>query len=80
MFEKKAQELREKADMLQILGDIYERVNRDMQYNAMKWHDADEEHTDCWFTEYDEDEMTDYTKAQLKAYKMVLQAIEKMVK
>lgn len=80
MFEKKANELMEKANFVQALGSIYATVEREMNWNVRKYHDADAEHSDTWFTDYEDDEMPDYAKVQLKAYRAVLEAIEKLAK
>ena len=80
MFEKKVQEMMEKAQYIQALGDIYAYLENKMQWDCMKYHDADDTHEEPWFTEYEWDEMADYMKYQYKAYKSVLDAIEKMAK
>lgn len=80
MFEKKAQEMMEKAQYIQALGNIYTYLEDKMQWDCMKFHEPDDTHEEQWFTEYDDDEMTDYVRFQYKAYKSVLEAIEKLAK
>lgn len=80
MFEKKAQEMMEKAQYIQSLGIIYDYLKNKLQWDCMKYHDPDETHSEPWFTEYTDDEILDYQKYQYKAYKSVLEAIEKLAK
>ena len=79
MFEKKAQEMMEKAQYIQGLGSIYAYLENKMQWDCMKYNLPDETHPKAWFTEYD-DEMPDDVRYQYKAYKSVLEAIEKLAK
>ena len=80
MFEKKAQEMMEKAQYIQALGSIYTYLEDKMQWDCMKYNEPDETHSKAWFTEYDDDEMPDDVRYQYKAYKSVLDAIEKLAK
>ena len=80
MFEKKAQEMMEKAQYIQALGSIYDQLENKMKWDCMKYHEPDDTHEEPWFTEYDDDEMLDYLRFQYMAYKGVLDAIEKMAK
>ena len=79
-FEQKAEEMRQKAMLIDVYGTIYAKLERDMQWECMRYHDADDEHNEPWFTEKEECEITDYESAQLKAYKSILEMIEKAVK
>ena len=80
MFEKKAHEMMEKAQMIQVLGSVYESVKRQMQWDCMRYNDKDDEHDEPYFTEYEDDEMGEYQKIQMKAYKAVMDAIEKLAR
>ena len=80
MFNNKAEELRNKANMIEALGDIYKTIEDKMKWDCMEYHSADEEHEESWFTPYDEDLMSDWQKAKLEAFKMVLDSIVKMAK
>lgn len=80
MFEKKANEMMEKAQFIQSLGTIYNYLYEKMKWDCMRYNDSDETHDEPYFTEYEDDEMMDYQKQAYKAYKAVLESIEKMVK
>ena len=80
MFEKKAQEMMEKAQYIQALGSIYAYLEDKMQWDCMKYNQPDETHPKAWFTKYDDDEMPDDVRYQYKAYNSVLEAIEKLAK
>lgn len=80
MFEKKAQEMMEKAQMIQVLGSVYATIERQMQWDCMRYNDTDDEHDEPYFTEYEDGEMNDYQKIQMKAYKAVMDAIEKLAR
>lgn len=80
MFEKKAQELIEKAQYIQALGNIYTYLEDKMHWDCMKYHEPDETHPDAWFTEYEEGGMLESMKYQYNAYKSVLDTIEKLAK
>lgn len=79
-FELKADELRQKAMMVSVYGTIYSKIERDMQWECMQYHDAYDEHEEAWFTEKEADELSYYEAASYKAYKSVLDMIEKLVK
>lgn len=74
-FEEKYNELHEKAERVNNLGEIYREVNERMNWNAMNWHAADDEHEVVWFTEPEENE---YQYSKYQAYQEVLKAIEKL--
>ena len=74
-FDEKYNELQGKARRVNCLGMIYNHVEQQMKWDAMKWHDKDEEHDEAWFTEPEED---DYNYDNYLAYKEVLTMIEKL--
>ena len=76
-WEEKANELHRAANRIEYLKEIYEKVENEMQWNAMKWHDADEEHTMPWFTAPEED---DYDYEKYLTYEEVLATIVKLAK
>lgn len=80
MFNNKAEELRNKANMIEALGDIYETLDSKYKWDCMKYNPSDDEHDEAYFTPYDEDELNEWLKARSEAYKMVFEAIEKMAK
>ena len=80
MFEKKAEEMMKKAQFIQALGNIYDYLEDKMKWDCMRYHEPDEVHEQCYFTEYGDDEMMDFQKEQFSAYKAVLDAIEKLAK
>ena len=80
MFEKKAQEMIEKAQFVQGLGDIYETLVDRCNWDCRKYNSPDETHDEAYFTEYEDDEMMDYQMAKYKAYRAVFDAIEKLAK
>lgn len=73
----KAEELHNAAERITYLEEIYNKVQSEMQWNAMQFHSADDEHEETWFTEPEED---DYNYRRYQAYQEVLAAIEKLVK
>ena len=74
-FEEKYNELHEKAERVNNLGHIYEKVKDAMKWDCMKWHDKDEYHEEQYFTEPEED---DWSYNQYQVYQEVLKAIEKL--
>ena len=80
MFDKKYNELLEKANLISALGTIYTYLEDKMHWDCMKYNEPDAEHDSAWFTEYDTNDMYDSQKSLLKAYKMVLSDIEKLAK
>lgn len=76
-WKTKADELQNAAERIIYLEEIYNKVQSEMQWNAMQFHSADEEHEESWFTEPEED---DYNYRRYLTYKEVLAAIEKLVK
>lgn len=76
-FTKKYEELQNEAVRINALSEIYDQVTDRMQWNAMSYHEADDEHENVWFTEPDVD---DYNYPRYMAYQEVLSAIEKLAK
>jgi len=74
-FESKYNELRNKADRVNKLGDIYRKIEQDMRWEAMQWHDKDDEHEEAWFSVPEPD---DYNYQAYLVYQEVLDAIEKL--
>jgi hypothetical protein len=74
-FEEKYNELHEKAERVNNLGHIYEKVKESMKWDCMQYHEPDDEHEESWFTEPDEDH---YQYSQYQVYQEVLEAIEKL--
>jgi hypothetical protein len=79
MFEKNVQAMKNKALYIKALGEIYTHLEDEMNWNCMKYHDPDDYHAKAWFTALDDEDCTDYIKAQYKAYKKVLYQIEALV-
>lgn len=75
-FREKYEELQNKAERINILGDIYDEVHDRMQWNAMDYHGQDEEHENAWFTAPENED--DYHWNRYQVYQEVLKAIEKL--
>lgn len=75
-FEAKYNEAFAKANRINNLGRIYEEVRDRMQWNAMEYNSADEDHEDSWFSAPESD--ADYRYELYNAYCEVLEAIEKL--
>ena len=80
MFENKVNELRKKADFVDALSYIYDKLSDAYNWDCMTFHAPDEEHDENWFTEKNEDEMSDWEKSRSDAYRAVFDAIEKLAK
>ena len=80
MFEKKANELMKKAQMIQVYGDIYNTIMDKMNWDCREYHEKDSEHDSYWFTDKPDDEMSDWQIVKRDAYQVVLDAIEKLAK
>lgn len=80
MFENKANEMMEKAQFIMALGNIYSYLQDKMHWDCMEYHAPDEDHEEPWFTDFTEDYLTESVKHQRKAYKAVLESIEKLAK
>ena len=80
MFEKRANELMKKAQMIQAFGDIYTMLADKLNWECKEYHSSDDEHPDAWFTEPDRENMSDWQIAKYDAYVAVMEAIEKMAK
>ena len=80
-WEEKYDEVRQQADRISVLGQIYEKVEDTMKWNCMEYHSADDEHESAWFTDYEEDNYH-YERAvfEKEVYEEVLAAIEKLAK
>lgn len=81
--EAKTNELHEQIERIECLGEIYNKLIDQMRWDCMKYHAADEEHEESWFTDYDEEEDSYYYEKSIPrktAYEEVLTAIEKMMK
>ena len=74
-FEEKYNELHEKAERVNNLGRIYDKLNESMKWDCMDWHEQDDEHEEAWFTEPEEDS---WKYSQYQVYQEVLEAIEKL--
>ena len=80
-FQKKYEELREKAERIENLEYVYNKVLNDMRWDCCEYHEADEEHEDRWWTEPEsEEECNSWQWSRYLAYKEVLEAIEKLAK
>ena len=75
MFEEKYNELRTKADRVNNLGIIYDKVKDHMKWDALRYHEKDDEHEESWWTDPEED---DYNYPLWCVYNEVLEAIEKL--
>lgn len=49
-WEKRVDEIQLKAQRIEVLKDIYEKVVGAMQWDCMEYHSSDDEHEDSWFT------------------------------
>ena len=49
-WDKRVEELEQKARRIDVLKEIYEKVVSAMQWECMEYHSSDEEHEDTWFT------------------------------
>lgn len=80
-WKDKYEEARKAADKVQILEEIYDKVQDAYNWNYMEYHSADDEHEESWFTELEEGHYR-YENAQLakEIYGEVLAAIEKLAK
>lgn len=78
-FDAKFEELNKKARRVSVLSAIYESVKNKMEWDAMDYHSADDEHDSTWFTEPDEESWNYEDKViAYETYKEVLEAIEKL--
>ena len=73
-WDKKVDEMQLKAQRVEVLRDIYEKVVSAMQWDCMEYHQADEEHEETWFT-YDPDH---YYAWKYPIYQEVLKNIADM--
>ena len=69
---KKIEELENEIERLRIYETFRKKLVDEMQWNYMDWHDADDQHTETWFTE-PEDESYKY-----KSYKAAKDIIDKL--
>lgn len=76
-IDKRVQELHDKADRISTFVEIYEKVETEMKWNAMDWHEKDEEHENTWFTDPTPES---YRYNAFCAYQEALEAIEKLLK
>lgn len=76
LIEQKARDLDAKADRIRDIAEVYGKVEDDMKWYAMEYHDVDDEHEEKWFTEPEEGS---YKYNKYLAYKEVLEAIEKLI-
>ena len=74
---QKTAELRNQITMLEMYGEIRDKVESDMKWYTMESHDADDEHDETWFTPPSE-ESDEWRKARYQAYQNVLKAIDKL--
>ena len=74
---QKAKELEKASRRCEYLAEIYNNVHESMQWNAMDFHKADEEHEESWYTE---PEIDGWNRERYEAYQEVLKAIEKLAK
>ena len=49
-WDKKVEEVEQKAKRIDVLKDIYEKVVSEMQWNSMEYHSPDAEHSVTWYT------------------------------
>ena len=73
-WDKKVEELEQKARRIDVLKEIYEKVVSAMQWECMEYHSSDEEHEDTWFT-YDPES---YHAWKYPIYQEVLAKIAEM--
>lgn len=71
----KAQEVRNRAERIDCLADIYAEVEDRMKWNGMEYHSPDDEHEEAWHSVPEEDS---YYYPKYQAYQEVLKAIEKL--
>ena len=80
MFEKRANDLMKKAQMIHVYGDVYNTIMDKMNWDCKKYNEKDAEHDSYYFTDYPEDEMSDWQIVKRDAYQAVLDAIEKLAR
>ena len=73
-LDKKVDEMQLKAQRIDVLEDIYEKVVSEMQWNSMEYHSADGEHEESWYT-YDPES---YHAWKYPIYQEVLAKIAEM--
>jgi len=76
-LQKKAEELERAYRRANLLSEIYTKLEREMQWDAMVFHEADEDHEEAWYTAPEKD---DWNREQYEAWIEVLEAVEKLVK
>lgn len=74
-FESEVKELQKRMDKLGIYERVLEKLEYDLKWDCMIYHNADEEHDSTWYTEPTED---DYSYDKFVVYKEVISEIEKM--
>jgi len=74
-WEDKVEQMEQRARRIDVLKDIYEKVFTAMQWDAMEYHQADEEHDETWFTVPNEDY---YSAWKYPIYLEVLAKISEM--
>lgn len=75
-FQEIAEMKRREADRIETLEEIYIEIKNSMQWNAMEYHEPDEDHENGWYTIPDEDD--DYRYNKYKVFQEVLRDIENM--
>lgn len=73
-WDKRVEELEQKARRIDVLKEIYEKVVSAMQWECMEYHSSDDEHEDTWFT-YDPES---YHAWKYPIYQEVLKKIADM--
>lgn len=74
-FQEIAEMKRREADRIETLEEIYIEIKNSMQWNAMEYHEPDDEHDDNWYTIPYEN---DYRYNKYKVYQEVLRTLENM--
>lgn len=77
ILDNKARELEKAARRCEHLAEIYNQVYESMQWHAMDYHSADENHKEGWYTE---PEVGEWNREKYETYLEVLKAIEKLAK
>lgn len=68
-------QLQDKAERATVIGSIYDATARNMEWDAMCYHSADEDHSEGWYTVPEPD---DYNYNRYQVYQEVLAMLLKL--
>ena len=79
-FEERLQELETKKRTIEAVQCVYMAVKHQMEWNAMDYHNADDDHEDSWYTVPEpEDEYDFYTMAKLAQYEIYQEVLDHLM-